>query len=291
MLLLEAQLILVGLLLQGLAWTMPLRKQTSPKNLKWDITAMVLGSLCAALYGFSIGGPLSAWAGGNSAIAQWQAWMGRWPVAIALLLHLTMADFLAYWAHRALHSSLLWHSHAWHHSPKHVWWLSGLRASPLHIAVLSFPFTVSLIVLPVNIGGLALTAVILFGIANQHWLHTNLEVPCPKLLEMAFVTPRFHFVHHSADKRFTNSNYGFIFSVWDRLFGTYTDPESIPKEEPLGLDYTNSNLRLLLGLPPLADTSAHQAKQWSGTLEGAGAHGPRATNLATYKHSDTDGES
>jgi len=69
-------------------------------------------------------------------------------------------------------------------------------------------------------------------------------------IELLFVTPRFHFVHHSADVHFTNSNYGFIFTLWDRLFGTYTNPEHVAPDELLGIDYENSPHRLLLGLPP-----------------------------------------
>jgi hypothetical protein len=64
------------------------------------------------------------------------------------------------------------------------------------------------------------------------------------------VTPRLHFVHHSAKAHVANSNYGFIFSVWDRVFGTYTDPATIPLDDPLGLGYEVSGWRLMLGLPP-----------------------------------------
>ena len=69
-------------------------------------------------------------------------------------------------------------------------------------------------------------------------------------LEYVFVTPRFHFVHHSVDRRFSDNNFGFLLSIWDRLFGTYVPPEAVDENEPLGLDYANSKLRLLAGLPP-----------------------------------------
>jgi hypothetical protein len=70
------------------------------------------------------------------------------------------------------------------------------------------------------------------------------------------VTPRFHFVHHSAKQHVANSNYGFVFSAWDRIFGTYTDPGTVPRDDPLGLGYEISGWRLVLGLPPPANDSA-----------------------------------
>jgi sterol desaturase/sphingolipid hydroxylase (fatty acid hydroxylase superfamily) len=71
------------------------------------------------------------------------------------------------------------------------------------------------------------------------------------------VTPRFHFVHHSTNRSIANSNYGFIFSVWDRLFGTYTDPAVVPPDDSLGLGYEISSWRLVLGLPPPRASMKH----------------------------------
>jgi sterol desaturase/sphingolipid hydroxylase (fatty acid hydroxylase superfamily) len=68
-------------------------------------------------------------------------------------------------------------------------------------------------------------------------------------VEKLFVTPRMHFVHHSARKDYSNSNYGFVFSIWDKMFGTFTDPDSVAKDDKLGLDYNDSKWRMLIGLP------------------------------------------
>jgi sterol desaturase/sphingolipid hydroxylase (fatty acid hydroxylase superfamily) len=56
-------------------------------------------------------------------------------------------------------------------------------------------------------------------------------------------------VHHSVDQKYSDTNFAQIF-VWDKLFGTYTDPASVPENEPSGLNYENTNLRLLFGFPP-----------------------------------------
>lgn len=56
-------------------------------------------------------------------------------------------------------------------------------------------------------------------------------------------------VHHSVERKYSDTNFAQIF-VWDKLFGTYTDPASVPEDAPSGLNYQNTNLRLLFGLPP-----------------------------------------
>ena len=51
-----------------------------------------------------------------------------------------------------------------------------------------------------------------------------------KWINWIFVTPRFHHIHHSTDPRYYLANMGNIFSVWDRLFGTYIDLDTVQGE-------------------------------------------------------------
>ena len=44
----------------------------------------------------------------------------------------------------------------------------------------------------------------------------------PRFLEIIFVTPQYHLIHHSQNIKNHNSNFGVLFSIWDRMFGTYT---------------------------------------------------------------------
>ncbi|MGV6826604.1 MAG: sterol desaturase family protein, partial [bacterium] len=55
--------------------------------------------------------------------------------------------------------------------------------------------------------------------------HGNMKLPrrMERIIRLLFVTPTMHCVHHSVDPREHNSNYGSIFSFWDRMFGSYTD--------------------------------------------------------------------
>jgi hypothetical protein len=116
--------------------------------------------------------------------------------------------------------------------------------------VIYAPYYAAFALFPVPEAVAIALAMLILESANQHYLHSNLNVPYVKQLESVLVTPRFHFVHHSAKPHFANSNYGFIFSVWDRMFGTYTDPATIPADDPLGIDYEISGWRLALGVPP-----------------------------------------
>ena len=166
--------------------------------------------------------------------------------------YLALADFYAYWAHRLLHRPELWHSHAWHHSPRYLYFLSGLRAAPFHIVVMGLPYVFAFILLPYPDTTVVVLVIGFLHLGNQHLLHSNIKVPYPRLLEFVLVTPRMHFVHHSRNVVFTNSNYGFVLSVWDRIFGTLTDPDLVPTDDELGIGYENSNWRLMLGLPAKA---------------------------------------
>jgi sterol desaturase/sphingolipid hydroxylase (fatty acid hydroxylase superfamily) len=69
-------------------------------------------------------------------------------------------------------------------------------------------------------------------------------------LRWLIITPQYHRVHHSAT-RHSGMNLGATFSIWDRLFGTYVDPDTMPDSFPLGLDRAVSKQelpRLMLGV-------------------------------------------
>lgn len=245
-----AAYVVVGLILQGLSRLVPFRKQENEPEVSWDFGAVFFTLLCTILYGLTFGGPAVRYLANVPAIAEWHALVLTWPWTLMVAINFVLADFANYWAHRFLHSKVLWDHHAWHHAPKHLWWVSGLRGSPVHVFFNILPYSIAYLIFPTTAGGILGMAIALLGIANQHWQHSNIELPHSRKIELLFVTPRFHFVHHSANPKYTNSNYGFLTTIWDRMFNTFTDPDTVPLDEPLGLDYDNSNTRLMLGLPP-----------------------------------------
>jgi sterol desaturase/sphingolipid hydroxylase (fatty acid hydroxylase superfamily) len=154
----------------------------------------------------------------NFGLLHWIA--APWWVAVVLTL---LARTLAQYAfHVASHKvSLLWRLHRVHHCDVHLDATSALRSHPIELVVNA------LAIAPVVVlGGLSpvvLVAYETFDAGFNLITHANIRVPEPieRLARLLFVTPRMHRIHHSSEQIETDSNYGNLFSFWDRLFGTY----------------------------------------------------------------------
>ena len=124
-----------------------------------------------------------------------------------------------------------------HHADLDVDVTTGARFHPLEILLsLGIKF---LVVVPL---GAAPLAVLLFEIAlnaTSMFNHSNVRMPSAveRLVRWFVVTPDMHRVHHSAVRRETDSNFGFNFPWWDRLFGTYrAQPEAGHEGMTLGIE-------------------------------------------------------
>lgn len=251
----------IGIGFQLLTYLTPFREQTSKKAFKWDLVAALASWAFAVAFWLTAGNHIYASAKQFDAVIRIREWTNQIPLWQLIIIKLFVSDFIYYWCHRLLHTQIFWHHHAFHHSPKHLWWLSGLRAAPLHVVCLSIPAIVSLIFFPATVVGSVALGFMILGALNQHWLHSNVRFPFAKYLEYIIITPRFHFVHHHIKREQSDSNYGFIFSIWDRLFGTYTNPQLVHTNASLGLNYKNSEIRLLLGLQPKIKLKPYQSFQ------------------------------
>lgn len=242
--------LLVGLVLMALSYLLPFRKVDAPLELCWDLFALVITlAVFLQICDIGIGQPSVNFLLSVEPIHRFHEWVAQRPLWAVIIGYYIVADFLTYWGHRLLHTRWLWPTHAFHHSPKNLNWISGMRSSLIHNIAIFVPYAVVWVFFPTPKAGIIATVLIVFEIANQHYLHSNIRLPLQRQLEWLFVTPRFHFVHHSACQVRTDSNYGFVFSIWDRLFGTYIDPDTVDPADPLGLDYEISYWRLLIGLP------------------------------------------
>jgi len=67
-------------------------------------------------------------------------------------------------------------------------------------------------------------------------------------LEWIVVTPRNHHIHHSDNSAHANANFGVTFSIWDRLFGTYVDPEELKTPITFGIGERVPLARLVAGV-------------------------------------------
>jgi sterol desaturase/sphingolipid hydroxylase (fatty acid hydroxylase superfamily) len=168
------------------------------------------------------------------------------PGGVKIVLALILADFCLYWVHRGMHGrGLLWRTHVFHHSVEHLWWLSGSRTSITHLFLFAVPqvfIAYFLFQLSPREAGVAFSV----GVAVNIWIHTNIWVSLGPL-EWLIITPNYHRVHHGS-RALVRRNLGFIFTVWDRIFETYTDPQSTGKDFALGVIPTRNRLfRMIVG--------------------------------------------
>ncbi|KAK7066279.1 hypothetical protein SK128_025302 [Halocaridina rubra] len=133
---------------------------------------------------------------------------------------LLLVDFVFYWTHRAHHEiNIFWMFHQVHHSAEDFNFAVPLRL-PILLKVTYMFFYLSLAVV-----GIPLSSTLVHSSLNllyDFWLHAKLV---PKLgpIEWIFVTPSHHRVHHGANDWCLDKNYGSLFIIWDRIFGTFQD--------------------------------------------------------------------
>jgi len=168
------------------------------------------------------------------------------PVPAVFLIYYLIGDFGAYWMHRFMHLSQVWRVHKWHHSPTSMYWLAGYRASLPQQVLFNLPWMAAY-----SVFGLApwwmYLAVISSHMLLNDWMHMNVSWRS-NWLEWVLVTPRFHHVHHSDDLATSNANFGVTFSIWDRIFGTYIDPEALEKPISFGIGEQVPLVRLVAGV-------------------------------------------
>ena len=168
------------------------------------------------------------------------------PFAVRLLLFILLVDCSAYWMHRLWHTALLWRIHKWHHSPTYMYWLAGVRASLPQVILAGLPFLVwAPLLRPIPPSFFMLYSV--FLIVTNNWMHMNVTWQS-RSLEWVLVTPRYHHIHHGNDPRLYMRNFGVVFTLWDRLFGTYADPELVSEEIRFGIEDAPHPARLALGI-------------------------------------------
>ncbi len=184
-------------------------------------------------------------------ILNWLPGMNLWLYTIIGLLLLDLIG--AYLAHYVQHkTSLLWRFHLIHHTDTWIDTTSANRHHPGE-SVIRFIFTA----LGVLLVGSPMWMVFLYqslSVVFSQFNHANIALPekFDKLLSWVIVSPDMHKVHHHYQLPYTDSNYGNIFSVWDRLFGTF---KVMRKSDIVyGVDThmeaaEHNSLRNLLGIP------------------------------------------
>lgn len=157
--------------------------------------------------------------------------------SLALIAGFLMYDCCHYALHwLSHHNSILWRLHRVHHSDPDVDMSTELKHHPLEIIVASLFLIAFVIVLGIPVMAIILRTI--FTIAVSLFSHANVKIPekFDRALRLVIITPAMHRVHHSSYQPETDSNYGTLFSFWDRLFGTYVEKPRLGYEDmELGL--------------------------------------------------------
>ena len=164
------------------------------------------------------------------------------PLWVELLLAVMLLDLVAqYVAHYLLHKvKWMWKFHLVHHSDTKVDATTGTRHHPGYYVIREVFALVAVVVF-----GIPLAFYLFYRIATilfTYLTHANITVPVwlDKPLSMVFITPNMHKFHHHFERPWTDSNFGNIFSLWDRMFGTFVYDD--PRKVRYGVDVLSDDL-------------------------------------------------
>ena len=177
------------------------------------------------------------------------------PIWADVIISLLLLDLIgAYLVHFIQHKiPWMWKFHLVHHSDMNVDVTTGLRHHPGETV-----FRIIFTIIGVFVSGASIGMVMLYqslSVLFAHITHANISIPkkIDVILSYVLVTPNMHKIHHHYEMPLTDSNYGNIFSIWDRLFNTFS---FINKQKSVvyGIDTymdksETNNLGTLLSIP------------------------------------------
>tara|TARA_Y200000002_G_scaffold194013_2_gene160293 strand:+ start:624 stop:1880 length:1257 start_codon:yes stop_codon:yes gene_type:complete len=138
---------------------------------------------------------------------------------IAFLLY----DLSYYWMHRMHHEiKILWATHSVHHHGEDFNLATALRQTSTGW-LWKWIFYMPMIML--GVPGEVFVTVAGVNLVYQFWVHTK-HIGHLGVLEKIFITPMNHGIHHAKNKEYIDANYGGVFIIWDRMFGTYIPERS-----------------------------------------------------------------
>lgn len=150
-----------------------------------------------------------------------ETWMANWPITFQIVFIIFLLDFKGYWAHRLMHSRLMWPVHALHHSDRHmnfatvyrIHFLEGIFRTLVTVTMLGW--------LNLPLAPAILASVFILWYAA--YIHT--ELPWGHgALRRIFASPENHRWHHADEPEAYGKNLALVFPFIDVMFGTYYDP-------------------------------------------------------------------
>jgi len=167
-------------------------------------------------------------------------WMNA-GILSTIIISFLVLDFFGGWlVHITEHKvKFLWRFHVVHHADNNVDVTTGLRHHPVESVLRGLFFFAGIIV-----SGAPMYAVMIFQtilVLATAFTHANISLPkwIDRPMSYILVSPNMHKVHHHWKQPYTDSNYGAVLSIWDRIFGTFMKLDH--KEIKYGLDRYYSN--------------------------------------------------
>jgi sterol desaturase/sphingolipid hydroxylase (fatty acid hydroxylase superfamily) len=261
-----------GILVVMFLWELiaPRRPLTTSKIIRWfsNLGLVLIDSIVVRLF-------FPTALAGIALLVQQRGWglfnQFELPYLLKIIFSVLVLDLVIYLQHIMFHSvPLFWRLHMVHHTDMDIDVTTGVRFHPIEI-ILSMGIKMIVVVLigapavAVLIFEIILNGTSMFNHGNVHYSQ-NID----SILRLLVVTPEMHRVHHSTIRWETNSNLGFNFPWWDRLFGTYRDqPAKGHLEMTIGLDqYKEPNkltLPWLLVLPFIGKLGKYPMTRSPGT--------------------------
>ena len=204
---------------------------------------LVLASINAAVLAVVFSGATVAMAEVSASRHWGPLYSVDFTTSVRVVLAFLLLDAWNYGWHRLNHRfPILWRFHRIHHSDPVM---DVSTATRFHLGEIAISATLRLPLIPilgVPIEGLILYDVVLLLATQFH--HANLSLPgkIDRLLRYALVSPNTHKLHHSREKRETDSNYASVLSLWDRWFRTYREKKDC-RSIRFGLDSFNGDER------------------------------------------------
>lgn len=200
-------------------------EQRESKPVGHEADARLITNFSLTAIGLAAGTLLPVANVGSAAFAQGlgiglaRQWSLGWGASFALVL--LAFSFVAYWLHRWMHRiPFFWRIHRVHHADSVVDISTSLRNHPFELLV-TLPVS-ALVVVAIGAPPSAVVAAQTAILASAIWQHADIRLPkgLDRALGLILFTPGLHRLHHSPERAVHDTNYGDIFTIWDRLFGT-----------------------------------------------------------------------
>lgn len=164
------------------------------------------------------------------------------------LITFLIVDFTYYWTHRINHKNgLFWSMHSVHHSSNEFNFSTALRL-PWFAPFINWVFYI-----PLVLAGFPLKFIAISHVLNlwfQFFVHTQL-IGKLGIIDHIFNTPSNHRVHHSREAKYLDKNFGGVFMIWDKLFGTYQAEVERVQNYGITGDPINSHNPFVVNLRPI----------------------------------------